>query len=250
MPRAAANEATLDQFIEALFNTVKSKDAKFGISTTMRQFDQTQTNAKKWLQSGWCHYFMPELYTSDQEKFQNTLDRWVALNTPELPFEKPQIVPVLYTTAVEVGDMSGHQWDASDIVEQVKKVRDKKLGQAFFTARSLRSPDQGGPPRPKHDVSDKIKKDHYQTPAPIPPVAAPGGTLKVPKIEKEIDAVYVSVPGTRVAYFLLWRDNGQGWEAPEKIGRKGQIEYGPRRIRVEAYDRHGRKSDPIETNLP
>jgi hypothetical protein len=145
--------------------------------------------------------------------------------------------------------MSGKQWDASDIEEQIRIVREKKLGQAFFTAGSLRSPDHGGPPRPKHDVSDKIKKNHYQHPAPIPPVAAPGDRLNAPKVEKRRDAVYLSVPEARAAYFLVWCDNGRGWEGPVTVGKKGQVEYGPRRIRVEAYDRHGRKSDAVEADL-
>jgi hypothetical protein len=257
MPRELdpADKGSVDDFIRDLYHTVKARDAKFGISTTMRQFEQKNSNVKLWLQQRWCDYFMPELYVAESETFRKSLKRWIDLNSPDLPVEKPQIVPVLYTSAVELPEMSGRLWDAQDILDQIEVTRDEKgsvvAGHAHFTARALRSPDHGGPPRPKHDVGDKVRGKRYQRPAPVPPVAAPGGALNDPQVDLPNDAAYVRVPGMRVAYFLVWRDygDGNGWQGPEAIGKKGLVDYGPARIRVEAYDRHGRKSKAVDFDL-
>ena len=163
---------SVDDFIKTAFDAVKAHDGKFGISTSMSQFAQPHSNAKKWLQQGWCDYFMPELYVQDLPTFQDALDNWNQLNTVQPASAKPQIVPVLFTSAVE----TARQHRAAVGCRRHRGAGPSRQelqnpGQAHYSARALRSPAAGGPPRPNHDVGDKLKANHYKDPA-VPPPAA------------------------------------------------------------------------------
>jgi uncharacterized lipoprotein YddW (UPF0748 family) len=248
-PYPAKQEKTLDDFIKRAFELTDGKEAIFSISPSADQYDAPSANAKKWLQQGWCHYFIPELYLAPAD-FNASLDKWIADNVPADPTatRKPVIVAGLFTAGVERPDASGKLWPAKDIEDEIDYAQSKKIGQAHYSFHATKKHEHGGPPD-DHNVGEHVRGNQYKNPTVPPAVGKPPTTpVPDPTITKTIIAWKLNENGKPVkSWIVRLKDNGT-WGPPMTLPKKqDKVNKGTHeRIAVIAVYAQGIKSKIVE----
>lgn len=163
----------VDRFVERLYREIKSTKrwVKFGISPfglwrpgyppQARGFDayaELYADSRKWLQEGWCDYYVPQLYFKIDHptlSFPILLNWWVEQNR-----QGRHILAGNFTS--KVADGSNSAWEAQEIAEQVRLTRRQAgaVGNIHFSARAFMQ-DRGG-------ICKLIRELHAQ-PALVPP---------------------------------------------------------------------------------
>jgi hypothetical protein len=261
---------TNSRFVQTLFNLVDGKNRTFGITSGKDQYNTAPATMKDWLQAGWCHYFLPELYFEPKSGFESGLDQWVTDNTfvETGTSRKVLIIPVLFAGAMEIPDPdTGKLWKRKDLEDEIAYARDKNApadrkvhGQSFYPSRSLRSHAHGGPPdkaKPgdpdgDRNIGDEIKKTIYTKKALRTP-SKPGKTDK-PTFTATAAGVKWEAPGAH-----YWRiaehkssDPAGTWQPWQHRGKKENQAVRPQpadgidKIKVQAFDKHNRPSDEAE----
>jgi hypothetical protein len=252
MPHPVAGQKSADDFIQRAFNLVDGKSRIFGISPCNDQTTQPYANAVKWLQSGWCHYFIPEIYQHPAD-FGASLDWWLSQNTPPdatQPDRKPLVIPALYTSAVEKPDATKTLWPASDVEDEINYARSKGVGQVHFSWRALRPHKHGGPPD-LDNVGDHVKGNQYKEQSLVPAAMAPPATIAAPNVSKGSPG-HADVSSTgKVRQWAYWLQTGGVWGPLQTAsGKKTSLLTGSAtRIRVQAVDQRNRKSAVVEIGL-
>ena len=138
--------SNVDQFIQRLYKTVKTKRPEvlvglspFGIwrpghPEQIQGFDayaQLYADSRKWLRNGWCDYFTPQLYWPVGQTAQDYIalqDWWIKQN-----YEDRHLWPGLYTSRV------GGEWEPIEIIKQIKATRAAggAGGNIHFSMRAL-----------------------------------------------------------------------------------------------------------------
>jgi uncharacterized lipoprotein YddW (UPF0748 family) len=259
---------TSSRFVQTLFNKVEEHGRTFGITCEKDQYNTPPATMKDWLQSGWCHYFLPELYYEPDKGFKAGLDAWITQNTfagPETPPRKVLIIPVLFAGAMEIPDPETDKlWKRKDLEDEIDYARDKNAvdkkvhGQAFYPARSLRSAAQGGPPdKPMDDaeadrnIGDKLKKSIY-TKKVLRTPSKPGKTDKPTfTLVNASAAVEWTAPGGHY-WRIAEHHTTDGWKEWQHRSKKEDQAVRPQpgsgidKIKVQAFDKHNRPSDEAE----
>lgn len=202
--------ACVDDFVKSLQAEIRRTKpwVKFGISpfgiwrsgypssvrASIDACDDLAADSRKWLQSGWVDYLAPQLYWSidaKEQSFPALLDWWLRQN-PLHHHVWPGIAP----------DRIGKSRPASEIVRQVKMVRDKApesstAGHVHWSMKSLIEDRRG--------IAEMLSKDLFADRALVPASPWMGGDApSAPVLTAGEDA-----SGTRVA----WRQ-GAGGIAP------------------------------------
>jgi uncharacterized lipoprotein YddW (UPF0748 family) len=211
----------VDRFVERVYREIKSTKrwVKFGISPFglwrpgyppgTRGFDayaELYADSRKWLQQGWCDYYVPQLYfkiDNPNLRYPALLQWWVEQNT-----QGRHMLAGNFTS--KVADGSNTAWDAAEIAEQVRLTRKQKgaVGNIHFSARAFMQ-DRGG--------ICKLIRELYEQPALVP--AAPWLSRSVPP-SPAVRTVYLADGGVRltweargkhsIAYWVVaYRSNGE-----------------------------------------
>jgi hypothetical protein len=239
------NEKTLDDFIERVYNMVDGKKRIFAISPCIDKPEQVK-HAVNWLQKGWCHYFIPEIYQHPQD-FQASLDGWISQNTAA--GKKPLIIPAIYSGAVEKPDSTDQLWPASDIEEEVDYARSQGVGQVFYSWRVLKEHKHGGPPD-GDNIGDHFKAKQYKEKSLIPPGKAPAGDVPTPTVAAGSPGHVKVTPGSGIrirqwAYKTFGQNGWSGWQTAP--GKDTTLRIGnATKVKVRAIDRHNRQSPEVE----
>ncbi|HRF59155.1 MAG TPA: family 10 glycosylhydrolase [Fimbriimonadaceae bacterium] len=151
LSRADWRRRNTDQFVQRMYQAVKQtkKWVKVGISpfgiyrpgvpegiqAGIDTFEDLYANSAKWLKSGWCDYFSPQLYWAIDRKAQSyttLLDWWIA-NNPR----GRHLWPGNYTT--RVGEKFGN-WSVDEIIDQIDETRKRKgaTGNLHFSMRAFK----------------------------------------------------------------------------------------------------------------
>jgi uncharacterized lipoprotein YddW (UPF0748 family) len=196
----------VDRFVERVYREIKSTKrwVKFGISPFglwrpgyppgTRGFDayaELYADSRKWLQQGWCDYYVPQLYfkiDNPNLRYRALLQWWVEQNT-----QGRHMLAGNFTS--KVADGSNTAWDAAEIAEQVRLTRKQKgaVGNIHFSARAFMQ-DRGG--------ICKLIRELYEQPALVP--AAPWLSRSVPP-SPAVRTVYLADGGVR----LTWEARGK-----------------------------------------
>jgi len=143
---------TVFETVEA-HNTMKDKHVKFGISpfgiwrsggslgsntstSTLQSYSAQFADSKKWVEEGWLHYIMPQLYwefSHGLAPFADLVDWWAALCT-------------LHDVDLIIGHgfyrYVDNSWkDANEMTEQIRYISQYDIikGSAFFSYKTLNS---------------------------------------------------------------------------------------------------------------
>ncbi len=196
----------VDRFVERVYREIKSTKrwVKFGISPFglwrpgypqgTRGFDayaELYADSRKWLQRGWCDYYVPQLYfkiDNPNLSYPALLQWWVEQNT-----RGRHMLAGNFTS--KVADGSNTAWDAAEIAEQVRLTRKQKgaLGNIHFSARAFMQ-DRGG--------ICKLIRDLHAQPALVPPA---GWLSRSAPPSPAVRTVYLADGGVRLT-----------WEARDK----------------------------------
>jgi uncharacterized lipoprotein YddW (UPF0748 family) len=146
---AAWRRQNVDSMVQEIGSAVRAKKpwVRFGISpfgvyrpgvpegvkAGVDQFAELAADARRWLNEGWCDYFVPQLYwkrSSTGQPFGRLLDWWLAENHPSMP-----LLAGLFTS--QCGPEFG-KWPASEITAQVRLARERgAAGTVHFSMRAL-----------------------------------------------------------------------------------------------------------------
>jgi uncharacterized lipoprotein YddW (UPF0748 family) len=196
----------VDRFVERVYREIKSTKrwVKFGISPFglwrpgyppgTRGFDayaELYADSRKWLQRGWCDYYVPQLYfrvDNPNLSYPALLQWWVEQNT-----RGRHMLAGNFTS--KVADGSNTAWDAAEIAEQVRLTRKQKgaLGNIHFSARAFMQ-DRGG--------ICKLIRDLHAQPALVPPA---GWLSRSVPPSPAVRTVYLADGGVR----LTWEARGK-----------------------------------------
>ncbi|MCS6829369.1 MAG: family 10 glycosylhydrolase [Armatimonadota bacterium] len=173
----------VDRFVQRVYHEIKSAKrwVKFGISPfglwrpgyppQARGFDaysELYADSRKWLQKGWCDYYVPQLYFKIDHpslSFPALLRWWVEQNT-----QGRHILAGNF--ASKVADGSNSAWEAQEIVQQIRLTRQQPgaVGNIHFSARAFMQ---------DRDGICKLVRELYAQPALVP--AAPWLSRSQPK---------------------------------------------------------------------
>lgn len=179
----------VNRFVEKMYKSVKAKKpwVKVGISpfgiyrpgipkgivAGIDQYDfPLYADCLKWLRSGWCDYFSPQLYwklDSTGQPFRKLLDWWMEQNVANR-----HIWPGLYTGRM---NPSNGDWPLDEISNQIAATRNANAGGAVhFSFNSFLRNDKG--------ISDLLRTKLYAAKS-LPPESGPAGTVPTtPQITK------------------------------------------------------------------
>lgn len=142
--------------------------AKPGSPAQIKGFDQRAelyADAVKWLNNGWCDYFVPQLYwriEQTPQSFPVLLQSWLSENK-----KKRAIYPGLFTS----------KYDANELSFQVKTTRGyaEAGGTVHFSMKALLPDDSDS-------IGQTLLRDVYAEPALLPELAwlAPKGSVPPP----------------------------------------------------------------------
>jgi uncharacterized lipoprotein YddW (UPF0748 family) len=246
------NTASVDDFVRRAYEKVNTDrpGARFGLSPGMDQHNVAQP----WINNGWCHFIVPELYADLAEPdFGTELTWWINQNiSGKVP--DPLVVAGLATTRVERPEpKTDPTWPPATIENQVTWSRNvaaahnKKPGQGHYSYSALRTVTHGGPQGP-NNIGDILRDGRYADAhlAPIcapPPVAPPGK----PTLQITGKVVTPSLLGLPPRQWEVWfRDKPRGaWNSMRLYGAKSPtpIVAPPTadRVGVRAVDRYGQE---------
>lgn len=158
----------INNFVKTLYSAIhKEKNyVKFGISPFgiwrpdaarsirgMDAYERLFADSKKWINSGWCDYFAPQLYWSidaQGQSFPTLLKWWSEQNS-----KQRVLVCGINTTRV------GSQWQASEIVNQINIARKSGAsGHIHWNASAL--------VQNRGNISTELSKDIYRQSAVVP----------------------------------------------------------------------------------
>jgi uncharacterized lipoprotein YddW (UPF0748 family) len=159
----------VNDFVHQLYQRIKSEKrwVKFGLSPFgiwrpghpppikgMDAYEDIYADSRKWLASGWCDYFAPQLYwpIHPPEHSYSTLLRWWAAQNER----KRHVWPGSKSAAV------GHGWRKEEILEQIRQARKEPgvTGHLHWHINTLMT-NAGG-------LSGALAKELYAQPALIP----------------------------------------------------------------------------------
>jgi uncharacterized lipoprotein YddW (UPF0748 family) len=170
--RDAWRRRNVDRFVERVYREIKrtKRWVKFGISPFglwrpgyppgTRGFDayaELYADSRKWLQQGWCDYFVPQLYFKRDHphlSYPLLLQWWAQQNN-----KRRHVLAGNFTS--KVADGSNTAWEAQEIAEQIRLTRSQQgaVGNFHFSARAILQ-DRGG--------ICKLLQELYAQPALVP----------------------------------------------------------------------------------
>lgn len=169
LSRSDWRRQNVNDFVQHLYQRIKSEKrwVKFGLSpfgiwrpghpapiTGMDAYEEIYADSRKWLASGWCDYFAPQLYwpiNPPEHSYSTLLHWWAGQNE-----KKRHVWPGSKSSAV------GHGWRKEEIVEQIRQARRESgvTGHIHWHMASLMTNTAG--------LSGALAKDSYSLPALIP----------------------------------------------------------------------------------
>jgi uncharacterized lipoprotein YddW (UPF0748 family) len=223
--RAAWRRGNINTFVKALYATVKNEKpwVKVGISpfgiwkprvprTIEARLDATEwlaADSRQWLASGWCDYFMPQLYWRIQppeQSYTTLLDWWV--NQSRGRYVWPGMAADRILSRTDPGR------PASEIVAQIESARQLiprgTSGHAHWHLRSLIE-NRGG-------IAATLKKDTYARKAVVPSMpwldrsapAAPKPAGMTPRGENKL--IQWSSRDRSARWWVVQGFDGKSWE--------------------------------------
>ncbi|HEX6133990.1 MAG TPA: family 10 glycosylhydrolase [Longimicrobiales bacterium] len=261
MSRADWRRATIDQFVEQLYRTVRGArpHVRVGISPfgiwrpghpqSVRGLDsyvELFADSRKWLVNGWADYYAPQLYwrTHAPQQDYATLLRWWAEQNRHGRHIWAGNIP----NSVRGG---GRGWNASEILEQIRLTRAEPgaTGNIHFSASSLlRNPD---------GLTDAFRSHVYTEPALVPatPWLSPGRPMRPPlafeqRRETSATLVRLDYDAARPARLIVHARWGDRWDTRLVPGTSRELSIDwkdgvpPDMIAVSAVDRTGVEGEP------
>ncbi len=266
LSRADWRRENVDNFIERVYTSIKAAkpSVKFGISPfgiwkpgTPPQikgfdaYDSLYADSRKWLASGWCDYFAPQLYWSIEVKEQSfpVLLKWWTEQNPNHRI----IAPGLDTTktgrrnrpsdeAESSGKKSRPGWPNEEILNQIKLTRSTPgvEGHVHWNMRSLMR---------NTELDEALIRGPYDEPALVP--ACPGRAdhaLGKPNVSVN-DSQLKWTANAKAGKPWLWvvqTKSGGNWTTKILTADKSSLSLGtpPDAICVSYVDRFGAWSQP------
>lgn len=208
-------------FVEKLYKMVKEEKpwVKFGISPFgiwrpgypkeikgLDAYDQLYADSRKWLEEGWCDYYVPQLYWGVSETAQSyplLLDWWVSVNK-----HKRHVWPGNNLDKIDT------KWPITDMREQLEITRKQKgsTGNVFWHSKPLAAN--------KGKIQELLTDRFYTDNALVP--ASPWLGQSVPSKPKllvqssggngDIEIQWSIEPGNVIQNWVLQVKRGGNWE--------------------------------------
>ncbi len=243
----------VDVFIERVYRSVKSAKpwVKFGISPFgiwrpktppqiqgLDAYTELYADSRKWIQSGWVDYFVPQLYWAIEppaQSFPVLLDWWTDQNLKDR-----HVLAGMDVTKVP------RAWHPGEIISQINLTRREKgaSGHVLWNMRSLMR---------NADLRSALLKEVYQQPALTPALAwvdhATPGTpqLKLAGVGPSFQASWKAVGGKPTRFWALQTRKDGKWQAAILDGARAQMalpNQTPEAVALRAIDRYGNASSP------
>lgn len=256
LSRADWRRANVDRFVQRLYGEVHQAKAavKVGLSpfgiwrpgnpagvAGLDAYATIYADSRKWLNSGWIDYFVPQLYwaiAAPQQSFPALLDWWIGQNTMAR-----QLWPGL--AAYRVSDGTASAFVPDEIANQVRLTRQRPgaSGQVLYNATSTL---KRTPTPVAASVAPLYAERAFAPPYPWLDAIAPAA----PAILVNNRTLHIApAAGEGVRWWFVRTHSASGWTSRVHFGTTSVIQYDtatPDRILVNAIDAAGNVSAPAE----
>ena len=248
----------VSQFVERVHDSIRAAKpwVRFGISpfgiwrpgqpSQIRGLDawaELYADSRKWLESGWVDYFVPQLYwsiDSPQQSFPVLLGWWTDQNP-----KGRMLLAGMDATKV------GHGWKPEEILRQISITRQRSgvAGHVHWNMKSLMR---------RTDMDDALLAGAYKAPALVPALTWAGGRQPAqPQLRvsgsKGLEVSWKVAEADKVSVWILQTRSGSRWQT--KILPAGErscrvVGDLPDVVAITAVNRFGITSRPVSVGSP